>query len=174
MAKAALEAMSGFNLFDDRGAQVAQVHVVPDDIARCRATLQALLLRESGAKEVDVAVLGVIGFSAFAVEDVELVEQTRATIIDKLEGPCGCKRFLLNGQQTVLEDPGRLYYEADELQRFADIESEWPLFFSYLMLTAEAVGRHGACGRWRPCGCMNWPVSVWYSCRSFLIRVTSI
>lgn len=149
MAKAALEAMSGFDLFGDRGGQVAQVHVVPDDIARCRATLQALLPRESGSKEVDAAVLSVIGFPAFAVEDIELVEQTRAAIVDKLEGPCGCKRFLLDGHQTVLEDPDRLHYEADELQRFADIESEWPLFFSYLMLSAEFTGEHEVAADYR-------------------------
>jgi len=140
MAKAALEAMSGFDLFGDRGGQVAQIHVVPDDIARCRATLQALLPRESGSKEVDAAVLGVIGFPAFAVEDIELIDKTHAAIVGKLQGRYGCKRFLLDGHQTVLEDAGRLHYEADELKCFEHIESEWPLFFSYLLLNAEFAG----------------------------------
>ena len=140
MAKAALEAMSGFDLFGDAGGQAAKIHVVADDIARCRATLHALLPRESGSKEVDAAVLSVIGFPAFAVEDIELVDRTQAAIVDKLEGRYGCKRFLLDGHQTAIEDADRLHYEAEELKCFEHIESEWPLFFGYLMLNAEFSG----------------------------------
>lgn len=149
MAKAALEAMSGFDLFGDRGSQSAQVHVVPDDIARCRDSLEALLPRESGSKEVDAAVLSVIGFPAFAVEDRDLMERTQTDIVAKLQGGYGCKRFLLDGHQTVLEDSERLHYEADELQRFAHIESEWPLFFTYLMLNAEFAGDRASAADYR-------------------------
>ena len=149
MAKAALEAMSGFDLFGNRGSQASTIHVVPDDIARCRDTLEALLPRESGSKEVDSAVLAVIGFPAFAVEDLELVERTRAAIVAKLEGRYGCKRFLLDGHQTVLEDPDRLHYEAAELKRFEHIESEWPLFFCYLMLNARFANDAATAGDYR-------------------------
>ena len=54
----------------------------------------------------------------------------------KLEGRYGLKRFLLDGHQTVLEDDRRLHYEEQELKRFENIESEWPLFFAYLYLDA--------------------------------------
>jgi phosphorylase kinase alpha/beta subunit len=134
MAKAALEAMDGFNLFGVDGGQSSVVHVMPDEIARARITLEFLLPRESNSKETDAALLSVIGFPAFAVENLELANRTRDTIIAKLGGRHGCKRFLLDGHQTVLEDPGRLHYEPSELKAFEHIESEWPLFFTYLVL----------------------------------------
>ncbi|HEY9827071.1 MAG TPA: glycoside hydrolase family 15 protein [Stenomitos sp.] len=134
MAKAALEAMNEFNLFGIRGGPLSVIHVLPDEIARSRTTLISLLPRESNSKEVDAALLSVIGFPAFAVEDAALVTRTRQKILDKLAGNYGCKRFLRDGHQTVLEDTTRLHYEPEELQAFEHIESEWPLFFTYLIL----------------------------------------
>nr|MDQ2695426.1 glycoside hydrolase family 15 protein [Pseudomonadota bacterium] len=134
IVKAALEALRGFNLYGRHGGPDSVIHVVPDDIARARSTLEALLPRESNSKEIDAALLAVIGYPAFAVEDAALVQRTRDEIIGKLQGRYGCKRFLRDGHQTVLEDHGRLHYEAGELKQFEDIESEWPLFFTYLLL----------------------------------------
>ncbi|NJM74645.1 MAG: glycosyl hydrolase family 15 [Acaryochloridaceae cyanobacterium RU_4_10] len=134
MAKAALEAMNGLNLFGIRGGPSSVVHVLHDEIARSRTTLISLLPRESNSKEVDAALLSVIGFPAFAVEDEAIVERTRQKILDKLAGNYGCKRFLRDGHQTVLEDTTRLHYEPEELQQFEHIECEWPLFFTYLVL----------------------------------------
>jgi phosphorylase kinase alpha/beta subunit len=134
MAKAALEAMDELNLFGVRGGPLSVIHVMSDEIARSRTTLISLLPRESNSKEVDAALLSVIGFPAFAVEDPVIVERTRQKILDKLAGRYGCKRFLRDGHQTVLEDSSRLYYEPEELQAFEHIESEWPLFFTYLVL----------------------------------------
>lgn len=134
MAKAALEAMSGLNLFGIYGGQSSVIHVLPDEIARARATLTSLLPRESASKEVDAATLSAISFPAFAVEDQVLVDRTRNKIINKLQGRYGCKRFLLDGHQTVLEDTSRLHYEPWELQQFKHIECEWPLFYTYLLL----------------------------------------
>lgn len=134
MAKAALEALNGLNLFGVRGGQASVIHVLPDEIARARITLESLLPRESSSKETDAALLSIIGFPAFAVENVDLVRRTRDKIIDKLEGNYGCKRFLRDGHQTVLEDTDRLHYEPWELQEFEHIECEWPLFFTYLAL----------------------------------------
>lgn len=134
MAKAALEAINGLDLFGVRGSQASVIHVMPDEIARARITLKSLLPRESSSKEIDAALLSVISFPAFAVEDVALVERTRNDIIKKLKGPNGCKRFLRDGHQTVLEDVSRLHYEPWELQQFEHIECEWPLFFTYLVL----------------------------------------
>jgi len=134
MAKAALEAINGLDLFGVRGSQASVIHVLPDEIARSRITLKSLLPRESSSKETDAALLSVIGFPAFAIEDAQLIARTRNNIIKKLEGRYGCKRFLRDGHQTVLEDTTRLYYEPWELQKFEHIECEWPLFFTYMVL----------------------------------------
>ncbi len=136
MAKAALEAMSGFNLFGNVASQEAVIHVVSSDIARSRFTLQSLLPRESASKEIDAALLSVIGYPAYALEDKKLVERTRNKIVKKLAGNYGCKRFLLDGHQSSIEDSSRLHYEPSELREFEHIESEWPLFFTYLLLDA--------------------------------------
>lgn len=134
MAKAALEAINGLNLFGVRGSQASVIHVLADEIARSRTTLESLLPRESSSKEVDAALLSVITFPAFAVEDENLADRTRRKTIDKLQGKYGCKRFLRDGHQTVLEDTDRLHYEPWELKQFENIECEWPLFFTYLLL----------------------------------------
>lgn len=134
MAKAALEAMAGLNLFGIRGGPASVVHVLADEIARSRMTLKSLLPRESNSKEVDAALLSIIGFPAFAVENEAIAQLTRQKILDKLTGNYGCKRFLRDGHQTVLEDTSRLHYEPAELKAFEHIECEWPLFFAYLIL----------------------------------------
>jgi phosphorylase kinase alpha/beta subunit len=136
MAKAALEAINGLNLFGVRGSQASVIHVLPDEIARARITLDSLLPRESASKEVDAALLSVIGFPAFAIEDRALVDRTRENVVSKLQGNYGCKRFLRDGHQTVIEDITRLHYEPKELKQFEHIECEWPLFFTYLLLDA--------------------------------------
>jgi phosphorylase kinase alpha/beta subunit len=136
MAKAALEAINGLDLFGVQGSQASVIHALLDEIARTRTTLQSLLPRESSSKEVDAALLSVIGFPAFAVEGSSLTERTRSNIIDKLQGNYGCKRFLRDGHQTVIEDSRRLHYEPWELKQFEHIECEWPLFFTYLLLDA--------------------------------------
>ncbi|MCQ8180774.1 glycoside hydrolase family 15 protein [Methylomonas sp. SURF-1] len=149
MAKAALEAMSGFNLFGKDGGQTAVIHVISDDIARSRITLESLLPRESISKEVDSAVLSVTGFPAFAVDNPELRTRTERLIVEKLQGRYGCKRFLLDGHQTVIEDHQRLHYEPSELKQFMDIECEWPLFFCYLLLNKLFAGDSEGVGDYR-------------------------
>jgi phosphorylase kinase alpha/beta subunit len=134
MAKSALEAINGLNLFGVRGGEASVIHVLPDEIARARITLESLLPRESASKEIDGALLSIISYPAFAVENVQLRDRTFNDIIRKLQGKYGCKRFLRDGHQTVLEDNQRLHYEPWELKQFEHIECEWPLFFSYLFL----------------------------------------
>jgi phosphorylase kinase alpha/beta subunit len=151
MAKAALEAMSGLDLFGVHGSQASVIHVLPDEIARTRMTLESLLPRESSSKEVDAALLSVIGFPAFAIEDVALVERTHEDVVTKLRGRYGCKRFLRDGHQTVLEDVGRLHYEPRELKQFEHIECEWPLFFTYLMLDALFKGDRAQADDYHQC-----------------------
>lgn len=149
MAKAALEAMDGLNLFGNVTGDEAVIHVVQSDIARARFTLQSLLPRESVSKETDAALLSIVGYPAYAVEDSQLVERTRGKIIKKLAGRYGCKRFLLDGHQSAIEDTSRLHYEPEELRAFEDIESEWPLFFTYLLLDALMRGKSEEVIFWR-------------------------
>ena len=35
---------------------------------------------------------------------------------------------------SIFQDPNRLHYEPWELAAFENIESEWPIFFAYLVL----------------------------------------
>ncbi|MEQ1558124.1 MAG: glycoside hydrolase family 15 protein [Methyloglobulus sp.] len=149
MAKAALEAMSGFNLFGKDGGQASVVHVISDDIARTRITLESILPRESISKEVDSAVLSITGFPAFAVDNQSIRKNTETVICEKLEGRYGCKRFLLDGHQTAIEDVYRLHYDPHELKQFKDIECEWPLFFTYLLLNSLFTGNTEAATQYR-------------------------
>ncbi|WP_020209547.1 glycoside hydrolase family 15 protein [Gilvimarinus chinensis] len=136
MAKAAMQALDGLNLFGPNASRRAVIHVIPDAVSLARNTLGALLPRESLSKEVDSALLSVIGFPAFAVGRQELLTKTRDTILSKLGGNFGCKRFLWDGHQTAIEESSRLYYEHSELATFEHIESEWPLFYCFLYLNA--------------------------------------
>uniref|UniRef100_A0A671KU62 Phosphorylase b kinase regulatory subunit n=1 Tax=Sinocyclocheilus anshuiensis TaxID=1608454 RepID=A0A671KU62_9TELE len=134
MAKAALEALDDLNLFGAKGGPDSVVHVLADDIQHCQSILSSMLPRASMSKEVDAGLLSIISYPAFAVEDMELVNITKEEIISKLQGRYGCCRFLRDGHKTPKEDPNRLYYESAELKLFENIECEWPLFWTYLIL----------------------------------------
>lgn len=134
MAKAALEAMNELDLFGARGGPSSVIHVLADEAQKCQAVLQSMLPRESNSKELDSGLLSIISYPAFAVDDPNLIALTRDTIVTKLQGKYGCKRFLRDGHKTPREDPNRLYYEPWELRMFENIECEWPLFFCYLIL----------------------------------------
>lgn len=111
MAVAALQAINGINLFGSRGGPSSVIHVLPDEIIRNFTTLHSALPRESNSKEIDAALLSVISFPAFAVADSDVIVKTRTEIIKKLAGKYGCKRFLRDGHQTVLENssPGLFF-----------------------------------------------------------------
>ncbi len=149
MAKAALEALSGLDLFGVRGSQASVLHVLSDEIARSRITLESLLPWESSSKEVDAALLSIVGYPAFAIENADLADLTRSRVTEKLLGKYGCKRFLRDGHQTTEEDVGRLHYEPWELKQFENIECEWPLFFVYLLLDALFTGDEVAVDMYR-------------------------
>uniref|UniRef100_A0A8C1FJI8 Phosphorylase b kinase regulatory subunit n=1 Tax=Cyprinus carpio carpio TaxID=630221 RepID=A0A8C1FJI8_CYPCA len=134
MAKAALEALDDLNLFGAKGGPDSVVHILADDIQHCQSILSSMLPRASTSKEVDAGLLSIISYPAFAVEDMELVNITKEEIISKLQGRYGCCRFLRDGHKTPKEDPNRLYYESAELKLFENIECEWPLFWTYLIL----------------------------------------
>nr|XP_020475196.1 phosphorylase b kinase regulatory subunit alpha, skeletal muscle isoform-like isoform X3 [Monopterus albus] len=134
MAKASLEALDELNLFGAKGGPGSVVHALADDIQHCQSILTSMLPRASMSKEVDAGVLAIISYPAFAVEDMSIVNVTKEEIISKLQGRYGCCRFLRDGHKTPKEDPNRLYYESAELKLFENIECEWPLFWTYLIL----------------------------------------
>ena len=86
MAKAALMAMKGINLFGARGGPASVIHVLPDETVKCSAVLESMLPRESNSKETDASILTIIGYPGFAVRKKELVEKTLETLIEKLRG----------------------------------------------------------------------------------------
>uniref|UniRef100_A0A3Q4H4A1 Phosphorylase b kinase regulatory subunit n=1 Tax=Neolamprologus brichardi TaxID=32507 RepID=A0A3Q4H4A1_NEOBR len=134
MAKAALEALDELNLFGAKGGPGSLVHALADDIQQCQSILTSMLPRASISKEVDAGVLAIISYPAFAVEDISIVNATKEEIISKLQGRYGCCRFLRDGHRTPKEVNNLLYYESAELKLFENIECEWPLFWTYLIL----------------------------------------
>ncbi|XP_078608671.1 phosphorylase b kinase regulatory subunit beta-like isoform X2 [Branchiostoma floridae x Branchiostoma japonicum] len=134
MAKAALEAMNGFNLFGKQGASWSVIYVDIDAHNRNRVTVSTLLPRESSSKNTDAALLSVVSFPAFAVDDEALRYRTQDKVIRKLQGKYGFKRFLRDGYSTVLEDKKRKYYKPAEIKLFDGIECEWPVFYIYMII----------------------------------------
>ncbi|XP_031763872.2 probable phosphorylase b kinase regulatory subunit beta isoform X2 [Galleria mellonella] len=139
MAKAALEAINGCNLFGDKGASWSVVYVDIDAHNRNRSIFETMLPRESSSKGVDAALLPTISFPAFATHEEHLVQLTKANVLRRLQGKYGFKRFSRDGYKCVLEDPGRRYYHEGELKEFEGIESEWPLF--YVIMIIDGVFR---------------------------------
>ncbi|KAL4230406.1 Phosphorylase b kinase regulatory subunit alpha [Mactra antiquata] len=149
MAKAALEAINELDLFGARGGPASIIHALPDEAQQCQAILHSMLPRESSSKEIDAALISVISFPAFAVDDIEIIKKTREEIENKLMGTYGCRRFLRDGYKTAREDPNRLHYEPWELLAFEKIENEWPMFFAYFMLDGLYSGDNERVERYR-------------------------
>uniref|UniRef100_A0A8D2H330 Phosphorylase b kinase regulatory subunit n=1 Tax=Urocitellus parryii TaxID=9999 RepID=A0A8D2H330_UROPR len=134
LAKAALEAINGFNLFGNQGCSWSVIFVDLDAHNRNRQTLCSLLPRESRSHNTDAALLPCISYPAFALDDEVLFNQTLDKVVRKLKGKYGFKRFLRDGYRTSLEDPNRRYYKPAEIKLFDDIECEFPIFFLYMMI----------------------------------------
>uniref|UniRef100_G1U904 Phosphorylase b kinase regulatory subunit n=1 Tax=Oryctolagus cuniculus TaxID=9986 RepID=G1U904_RABIT len=134
LAKAALEAINGFNLFGNQGCSWSVIFVDLDAHNRNRQTLCSLLPRESRSHNTDAALLPCISYPAFALDDDVLYNQTLDKVIRKLKGKYGFKRFLRDGYRTSLEDPKRRYYKPAEIKLFDGIECEFPIFFLYMMI----------------------------------------
>ncbi|CAF4607882.1 unnamed protein product [Rotaria socialis] len=134
MAKAALEAMNGFNLYGDQGANWSVVYVDVDAHNRNRTTLDTLLPRESASKNTDAALLLTISWPTFAIHDSTLVQTTTRKCIRKLRGTHGFKRFLRDGQYTDLESKDHRFYETTEMKKFDKNECQWPMFFALMAI----------------------------------------
>uniref|UniRef100_A0A452IV02 Phosphorylase b kinase regulatory subunit n=1 Tax=Gopherus agassizii TaxID=38772 RepID=A0A452IV02_9SAUR len=116
LAKAALEAINGFNLFGNQGCSWSIIFVDLDAHNRNGQTLCSLLPRESRSHNTDAALLPCISYPAFAVDDDALYSQTLDKIVRKLKGKYGFKRFLRDGYRTSLEDRNRRYYKPAEIK----------------------------------------------------------
>ena len=141
MAKAALEAINGFNLFGSKGASWSVTYVDIDAHNRNRSIFETLLPRESDSKSVDAALLATVSFPAFATHDRELYGSTKARVIEKLKGSYGFKRFNRDGLGCAVDNPdGERYYPEGKIQEFSGVESEWPMFYAFLVIDGVFKG----------------------------------
>ncbi|KAH0952753.1 hypothetical protein HN011_010888 [Eciton burchellii] len=134
IAKSALEAINGCNLFGEKGASWSVIYVDIDAHNRNRSIFETMLPRESSSKSVDAALLLTISFPAFATHEEMLYNETKTNIVHRLKGNYGFKRFGRDGYKTVLEDKQRRYYRPGEIKGFDSIESEWPLFYIFMII----------------------------------------
>ena len=102
MAKAALEAINGFNLFGERGSNYSVVYVDIDAHNRNRNIFETLLPRESNTKQTDASLLATISFPAFATQNDQLYTKTKDRIVNHLKGQYGFKRY--SGNALFLTD----------------------------------------------------------------------
>ena len=109
MAKSALEAINGCNLFGEKGASWSVVYVDIDAHNRNRSIFETMLPRESSSKGVDASLLLTLSFPAFASHEDSLVEQTKQNVIGRLRGKKGFKRFSRDGFLSKVEDKTRRF-----------------------------------------------------------------
>ncbi|XP_058821728.1 probable phosphorylase b kinase regulatory subunit beta isoform X3 [Topomyia yanbarensis] len=134
MAKSALEAINGCNLFGEKGASWSVVYVDIDAHNRNRSIFETMLPRESSSKGVDASLIPTLSFPAFASHEDRLVEMTKANVIMRLKGKKGFKRFSRDGYLSRLEDKTRRYYHKGEIKEFDGFECEWPMFYTYMII----------------------------------------
>nr|CAI5845347.1 unnamed protein product [Callosobruchus analis] len=134
LAKSALEAINGCNLFGEKGASWSVVYVDIDAHNRNRSIFETLLPRESCSKDVDSSLLPTISFPAFSTHEEMLYQKTKSNIVNTLKGNYGFKRYVRDGFKTVIENPKKRYYEKGEIKNFEKIECEWPLFYIFMII----------------------------------------
>ena len=116
MAKAALNAIHGLNLFGEGGTPFCAIHVDPDAQYRNHVILSTLLPKESSSKETDAALMCIIGFPAFSIENSDLKTSTEKKLKETLEYSYGFKRFVKDGHHTLKENKSQKHYEPWELE----------------------------------------------------------
>ncbi|KAJ8920978.1 hypothetical protein NQ315_015773 [Exocentrus adspersus] len=132
LAKSALEAINGCNLFGEKGASWSVVYVDIDAHNRNRSIFETLLPRESCSKEVDASLLPTISFPSFSTHEDVLYQETKNNIVKSLKGNYGFKRYKRDGYKTVIEDSNITI--KGEMKNFENIECEWPLFYIYMII----------------------------------------
>ncbi|XP_021927743.1 probable phosphorylase b kinase regulatory subunit beta isoform X5 [Zootermopsis nevadensis] len=134
IAKSALEAINGCNLFGEKGASWSVIYVDIDAHNRNRSIFETMLPRESSSKGVDSSLIPTISFPAFATHEDVLCVETKANVVRRLKGRYGFKRFCRDGYKCVLEDSNRRYYRNGETKEFEGVECEWPLFYIFMII----------------------------------------
>ncbi|XP_035712716.1 probable phosphorylase b kinase regulatory subunit beta isoform X2 [Folsomia candida] len=140
MAKAALEAINGCNLFGDVGTSWSVIFVDIDAHNRNRSIFETLLPRESSSKNIDISLLSTISYPAFATHDEQSYSKTKQKILRKLKGDYGFKRYLRDGYKTMVEDTERRFYTKGETKNFENIECQWPIFYLYMIIDGVFKG----------------------------------
>ncbi|GAB1599348.1 phosphorylase b kinase regulatory subunit beta-like [Argonauta hians] len=140
LCKAALESISGINLFGEYGASWSVIYIDIDAHNRNRTIFETILPRESNSKNTDASLLPAISWPAFAIHEANMRERAIDKVLRKLSGKYGLKRYLRDGYKTVLEDETRKHYKPAEIKNFDGIECEWPMFYAYLMIESAFKG----------------------------------
>ncbi|ELT96852.1 hypothetical protein CAPTEDRAFT_4204 [Capitella teleta] len=140
MAKAALEAVNGSNMFGGSGTNYSVVFIDIDAHYRNRMTFDTMLPRESASKNTDASLISAVSWPAFGIHEEALMNRTLEKVQRKLRGRYGFKRFLRDGAYTEAEDKNRKYYRQGETNTFDGIECEWPLFCCYFIIDSVYKG----------------------------------
>ncbi|WAR11576.1 KPBB-like protein [Mya arenaria] len=101
LAKAALEAVNGVNLFGDQGASWSVIFVDIDAHNRNRTIFESILPRESNSKNTDASLLATVSWPAFAIHEEPVRSRTISKVIRKLSGVKGIKRIFQNDKEGV-------------------------------------------------------------------------
>ncbi|XP_019849301.1 PREDICTED: phosphorylase b kinase regulatory subunit beta-like [Amphimedon queenslandica] len=135
MAKAALNAIHGLNLFGGGASSPsAVIHVDPDAQYRNHVILSTLLPRESSSRETDSALLTITGFPGFCIDTPELRERTETRVESVLEGKYGFKRFPKDVHPFFKDE------HHSDIKSYEGFECEWPLFYLYTYISAMFRG----------------------------------
>ena len=134
MAKSALEAINGCNLFGEKGASWSVVYVDIDAHNRNRSIFETMLPRESSSKGVDASLIPTLSFPAFASHEERLVEMTKANVVNRLRSKRGFKRFSRDGYLSRMEDKTKRYYDKGEIKDYEGNECEWPIFYTFMII----------------------------------------
>ncbi|KAA0185357.1 Phosphorylase b kinase regulatory subunit [Fasciolopsis buskii] len=132
MAKAALECISGLNVYGAEGSHSSTLLMDIDAHSRNRIILTNLLPRESASKGTDASLIPTLCWPAYGASSQEPRNPTLERCMERLKGQYGFRRFTRDGFATVLDQ--NTHYQPGELMKFAGIESEWPMFFAYMAI----------------------------------------
>ncbi|CAI2725090.1 unnamed protein product [Schistosoma spindalis] len=132
MAKAALESVAGFNIYGYEGGHSSILFMDADAHSRNRIIMTNLLPRESASKGTDASLIPALCWPAYGTCSTSTRLPALERCLERLKGVYGFKRFTRDGYATVLDT--NTEYQPGELMKFVGIESEWPMFFAYMII----------------------------------------
>ncbi|CAH8471346.1 unnamed protein product [Schistosoma bovis] len=132
MAKAALESVAGFNIYGYEGGHSSILFMDADAHSRNRIIMTNLLPRESASKGTDASLIPSLCWPAYGTCSTSTRLPALERCLERLKGVYGFKRFTRDGYATVLDTNSE--YQPGELMKFVGIESEWPMFFAYMII----------------------------------------